>query len=117
MGVSYRQDVGDTRQSPSEIFAKEANKKGALLDYHDSLVTHWSEMNSRVHSKLPEASNYDAIVFAVQHGQYLKINFADWFKESKPFVFDSNNVLSSSQRQAIKALGCPIGQIGRGENS
>ena len=28
LGISYRQDVGDTRHSPSEIFAKEITKRG-----------------------------------------------------------------------------------------
>ncbi|NJK95425.1 MAG: nucleotide sugar dehydrogenase, partial [Bacteroidales bacterium] len=38
MGVSYREDIGDTRFSPSELFYKFAKQKGADIVLHDPLV-------------------------------------------------------------------------------
>ena len=43
LGVSYRQDVGDTRYSPTEIFAREAMHRGAELTYQDPLVNVWCQ--------------------------------------------------------------------------
>ena len=38
MGITYRQDVGDTRFSPSEIFVKEAMLQGCEIIVHDPLM-------------------------------------------------------------------------------
>ena len=40
MGVTYRQDVGDTRFSPSEIFVKEARLQEAEIIVYDPLIKH-----------------------------------------------------------------------------
>ena len=101
LGVSYRQDVGDTRYSPTERFAREALKRGARLEFQDPLVKHWKEMNLDVMQKLPEFLGYDAIVFTVQHEQYKTIDFKNSQFNKDTLIFDANCVLSYEQRLAI----------------
>ena len=48
LGVSYRQDVADTRYSPSEVFVLGARERGANVICHDPLVTHWAELDMPV---------------------------------------------------------------------
>jgi nucleotide sugar dehydrogenase len=115
MGVSYRDGVADSRHSPSEIFVREALNRGARVVCHDPLVKEWPEIGTEVVSTLPPASTVDAVVFAVQHSQYSHLDFKDWFKTNKVVVLDGNNVLDGSQRQAIRAMGCKIASIGRGD--
>ncbi len=116
MGVSYRQDVGDTRYSPSEIFIREALKRGAVVDAQDPLVSDWPEMNMVVLNDIPDFKNYDVIVFTVQHKQYQKIDFCKSSFKVGALIFDSNHVLEKSQIEDIKKNhNINFKSIGRGE--
>ena len=55
LGVSYREDVGDTRYSPSEVFYLKAKKEGAEVIPHDPLVEYWEETKLNISKKLPES--------------------------------------------------------------
>ena len=101
LGVSYRQDVGDTRHSPTEIFAREAVKRGAELTYHDPLVPYFKEMKADVLHDIPEFTGYDAIIFTVRHGVYSDIDFKTVKISNGTLIFDSNGVLSKLQRSDI----------------
>lgn len=116
LGVSYRQDVGDTRYSPTEIFAREALRRGAYVDYQDPLVSYWREMEKEVLQEIPEFEGYDAVIFAVQHKQYQALNFKNLSVDNNTLIFDANCVLSKEQRMDIRMLGnIKFACIGRGE--
>lgn len=104
LGVSYRQDVGDTRYSPTEIFVKEAKSRGAKVVCQDPLVDYWNEMNQNVLTVIPEFSEYDAVVFTVQHKQYADIDFKALPLKKEILIFDANCVLSEEQRSDIAQL-------------
>lgn len=101
LGVSYRQDVGDTRYSPTEIFVKEAIKRGAKIACQDPLVNYWTEMDMEVLNEIPSFKDFDAIVFTVQHKQYTEIDFNKYHFVEKILVFDANCVLTKQQRIAL----------------
>lgn len=104
LGVSYRQDVGDTRYSPTEIFVKNAMERGAVITCQDPLVNEWKEMNMEVCSEIPSFLGYDAIVFTVQHKQYLDIHFEEEMFSNGALVFDANCVLNEEQRADLASL-------------
>ena len=56
----------------------------------------------------------NVIVFAVDHPEYQTIDFPSWLKNKRPAILDANNVLSPTQREMLKSLGCRIESIGRG---
>jgi nucleotide sugar dehydrogenase len=114
LGVSYRQDVGDTRSSPSETFAKALKAEGAVLAYHDSYVRHWPEMNENIVAELPKPHEFDAVVFAVAHEEYKKLNLKEWLNGSDVCILDANNVLTKTQRDELKTLTNNFAGIGRG---
>jgi len=114
LGVSYRSDVGDTRYSPSETFVREAMLRGAHVDCHDPLVTHWEEMDLDLPGPIPSPARYHAVVFAVNHREYLEIDMARWLEGATPLVFDANCVLDEKQRQAAKVAKCVVRSVGRG---
>ncbi|MBQ4284573.1 MAG: nucleotide sugar dehydrogenase [Lachnospira sp.] len=101
LGVSYRQDVGDTRYSPSEIFAREVIRRGGIMTYQDPLVTNWTEMGISVNKDIPPFEGFDAVVFAVQHREYSDIDFSSIATSKKLLVFDANRVLSDNQIDAV----------------
>lgn len=102
LGISYRQDVGDTRYSPSEIFAKEVESRGGLLIYEDPIVTKWIEMGVDVINELPSFDEFDAVIFAVQHKQYLDVDFKKIQTDKKILIFDANRVLTDKQIEDIR---------------
>lgn len=104
LGVSYRQDVGDTRYSPTEIFVKEAKKRGTKIVCQDPLVEYWAEMDMKVVQDIPEFTDYDALVFTVQHRQYMSIDFKNCVLGQDVLIFDANCVLTQEQRKDITNL-------------
>jgi UDP-N-acetyl-D-glucosamine dehydrogenase len=116
MGVTYREDIGDTRFSPSEVFARAAINKGALIEAYDPLVENWPELNDiKLLNQLPTAENYDAILFTVAHKYFKKIKIQSWLKNKKTLIFDTNNVLTLIQRKIISDGGYNFLYIGRGK--
>ncbi len=118
MGVSYRSDVGDTRYSPSQTFYEAAVQRGAEVVPSDPLVRYWQELDLTIVSEFPrliEGRAIDAIVFAVAHGEYRSIDFREWLRDRTPVVLDANRVLTPEQLQALKAQGCVVASMGRGE--
>lgn len=114
MGVSYRQDVGDTRYSPSEIFLREVEKEGGVIIPHDPLVEEWVEIGRTVTADLPDPKELDAVVFAVQHDEYIELDIPRWLKGASPVIFDANHVLTTQQAQEIRSAGCVLECIGKG---
>ena len=114
MGVTYRQDVGDTRFSPSEIFVKKALEEGTIINAYDPMVDHWDEVDIDIFSELPDSADYDAIVFSVPHKEFADINFEKWITKNRTLLFDANNVLTKKQISEIKTNGLKYMSIGRG---
>ncbi|MDZ7795631.1 MAG: UDP binding domain-containing protein [Candidatus Marinimicrobia bacterium] len=46
-GASYRQDVGDTRYSGSEVMVRKLTQMGMHVRVHDPYVEHWYEFISQ----------------------------------------------------------------------
>ncbi len=114
LGVSYREDVGDTRHSPSQMFWESATAEGAEVIVHDPLVKYWPECGICVPENIPRAADLDAVVLAVPHSQYREFAYEAWLDGHRPLFLDAFNVLSDARRNALRALGCRVESIGRG---
>jgi nucleotide sugar dehydrogenase len=114
LGISYRQDVGDTRYSPSEVFTRSAQDSGATVFCHDPLIDEWPEMGLKIPQKIPESDGIDVVVFAVPHKEYQELNISSWINGANPLVLDANNVLTKKQREEFHSAGCKVISIGRG---
>jgi UDP-N-acetyl-D-glucosamine dehydrogenase len=114
LGVSYRQDVGDTRYSPTEIFAREAMRREGELTFQDPLVSEWKEMGIKVGKEIPPSDGFDAVVFTVAHKEYAQIDFKSWIGKNEILIFDANRVLTNKQIQDISHGHYKFAGIGRG---
>jgi len=114
LGISYRQDVGDTRHSPSETFVRAAERKGARVIAHDPLVARWEELTLDLPRALPSPEGVDAVVLAVPHREYRELDYEAWLAGRKPAFLDGFSVLTREQRDRLRALGCRVESIGRG---
>jgi len=115
LGVSYLQDVGDTRNSPSQIFVEEVRGEGAEVVCHDPLVSYWEEIGEDVLNDIPSPEGFDVVVFAVPHREYRRLDIKQWIGDYRPLVLDAFNILSERQREDFKEAGCRVISIGRGE--
>jgi nucleotide sugar dehydrogenase len=140
-GASYRQDVGDTRYSGSEMVVRKLTEMGAELRVHDPYVTHWYEfekqdvypasghswsrffrnqdelMNLRVSKNLPEVlKGAEAIILAVPHKEYLNLapkDIVTW--AGNPLaIIDCFGILSDEDIKQYFQLGCEVKALGRG---
>lgn len=141
LGASYREDVGDTRYSGSEVMVRKLAEMGAELKVHDPYVDHWWEFeaqdnypatgyslarffhrqeglkNLRIEPDLARAlKGTDALVLAVRHDDYLKLD-PDWVVAAagRPLaVIDCFCVLDDAKIRRYFELGCEVKGMGRG---
>jgi nucleotide sugar dehydrogenase len=140
-GASYRQDVGDTRYSGSEIVMRKLTEMGAEMRVHDPYVDHWYELEKQdvypspelswkrffrnqeglqdmqIQRDLPEAlKSVEAVIFAVPHKSYLALSPDDvvtW--AGNPLaVVDCFGILSDDTIRRYFELGCEVKALGRG---
>ncbi len=90
IGLSYKSDVSDLRQSPSLVLWKELEKQGAAVAFHDEIVKVYEGI---VSSSLDE-NNFDLSVVAVRHSN-LDVNK---LKKSAPIIFDCTGSIEDCYR-------------------
>jgi UDP-N-acetyl-D-glucosamine dehydrogenase len=115
LGATYREDVADTRYSPSIEFVRCVQAEGALVDIQDPFVDVLEDTDGRVLRVLPDPAPYAGVVFAVRHGDYTSLDPEGWLRGARPVVVDANAVLSEQQINGFRGLGCRLKIIGRGD--
>jgi nucleotide sugar dehydrogenase len=115
LGATYREDVADTRHSPSSEFVKWVRAEGGIVDVHDPHVDELEEVGEPVMRTLPDPAAYDGVVFAVGHAAYRNIDPNPWLGASRPVIIDANSVLSRPLIAAFQQAGCYVRVIGRGD--
>jgi UDP-N-acetyl-D-glucosamine dehydrogenase len=140
-GASYRQDVGDTRYSGSELVVRKLTEMGAEMRIHDPYVEHWYELEKqdvypapghswsrffrnqdhlediRLQVDLPTAlRGAEAMILAVPHQAYLDLDPAQVVQwAGGPLaVIDCFGILSDQQIRQYFELGCEVKALGRG---
>ncbi len=96
LGVSYKKDVDDLRESPSMFIWEKLEAQGATVDYHDS---HFDEIPpTREHATLTgrkgvalDPAAYDAVLIATEHSD---VDYARLAREAK-LVVDTRNAMRS----------------------
>ncbi len=141
LGAAYREDVGDTRYSGTEIVIRRLTEMGAEIRVHDPYVDHWWEFEQqdsypatgqsksrffRNQEKLKDLSiekdldkalkNSDAVIFGVRHSAYLNLNPEDVVQKiGKPAaIIDCFGILSDDDIRKYIQLGCEVKGLGRG---
>ena len=140
-GASYRQDVGDTRYSGSEMVARKLTEMGAEIRVHDPYVEHWYELESQdtypapghswarffrnqdglanvtVQQDIAEAlQDAEALILAVPHKPYLELDpdqVVAWAGGPLAIV-DCFGILDDSKIRRYFELGCEVKALGRG---
>jgi UDP-N-acetyl-D-glucosamine dehydrogenase len=141
LGASYREDVGDTRYSGSEVIVRRLAEMGASVRVHDPYVDHWWEFETqdtyphpgysmarffhrqealkdlRIEKDLWKAlKGVDAVVLAVRHEPYLTLDPDEMCRAvGQPFALvDCFCVLTDDRIRRYVELGCEVKGMGRG---
>jgi UDP-N-acetyl-D-mannosaminuronate dehydrogenase len=141
LGASYRQGVGDTRYSGSEIIVRKLAEMGAEIAVNDPYVRHWWELEkqdtypapdhsmkrffrnqdrlgaTRIEKDLSKALQFaDAVIFAVRHQEYLELDPEEVVKMiGRPAaIIDCFGVLDDEKIRRYFELGCEVKGLGRG---
>ncbi len=141
LGASYREDVGDTRYSGSEIIVRKLTEMGAEVLAHDPYVDHWWELENqdtypavgaswsrffrnqehmtefRMSKSIEEAvKNADCVILAVRHQEYLNLKPEELVKMANgpTAVIDCFGILNDEKIERYFELGCEVKGLGRG---
>jgi nucleotide sugar dehydrogenase len=141
LGVSYREDVGDTRYSGSEIIIRKLTEMGAEVKAHDPYVQHWWELEkqdtypttatswSHFFRNQEQLSKFrmtpdlegalkgsDAVIFATRHEPYLQLEPDEVVSMagSPLAVVDCFGILDDAKIERYFELGCEVKGLGRG---
>jgi nucleotide sugar dehydrogenase len=141
LGASYREDVGDTRYSGSEIIVRKLTEMGAEVVAHDPYLTHWWEFEKqdtypapghslsrffrnqqklsdwRMQDRLSAAlRNADAVILAVRHKDYLELDPDEVVRMiGRPAALtDCFGLLDDRKIRRYIELGCEVNGLGRG---
>jgi UDP-N-acetyl-D-glucosamine dehydrogenase len=69
LGVSYKPDIGDTRESPALKLIALLQKAGADVSYHDPHVSSFTENGISMSSSPLEPGKYDCVVVVTNHSE------------------------------------------------
>lgn len=101
LGVAYKKDVDDMRESPSVHLIELLIKKGAVVEYNDPYVPRIPKLrghNLNMKSvELKEVSGYDCILIATNHSSY----DYKWVVDNSQLVVDTRNATSRMKSKNI----------------
>jgi len=141
LGAAYREDVGDTRYSGSELIVRKLTEMGAEVRVHDPYLEHWWEFETQdtypqegyslarffhrqeklkgltvAKDMWPAMKGAAAVILAVRHEPYLDLDPAKVVKAvGRPCVIiDCFCILDDEQIRHFFELGCEVKGMGRG---
>lgn len=141
LGAAYREDVGDTRYSGSEIIIRKLAEMGAEIKVHDPYVDHWWEFEKqdtypasahskarffrnqeklkeiRVEKDLKRAlADTEAVILAVRHEAYRNLDPDTVVRDigGPAAIIDCFGMLNDHQIKRYFELGCEVKGLGRG---
>jgi UDP-N-acetyl-D-glucosamine dehydrogenase len=101
LGVAYKKDIDDLRESPALIIIEEFRRKGAVVDYHDP---YFPKVGAGRHyhldmecASLDAIADYDAVVIVTDHSEY---KWRDIVKAAK-LVVDTRNATKGIEADNI----------------
>src|SRR5580693_4809373 len=109
LGVAYKKDVDDLRESPSLKLLELLTARGALLDYNDPYfaalhkMRHYDFSNMRSVALSPERlASYDCVLIATDHSAY----DYDAIARDAKLVVDTRNATRRVKQNREKIVNC-----------
>ncbi|MGQ0669863.1 MAG: nucleotide sugar dehydrogenase [Actinomycetota bacterium] len=103
LGVSYKPDVGDIRESPSIKVMAHLHRRGARVGFHDPYVSEIQlngEIFGRTELTLRTVGGADCVAILTPHRAY----DLDWIAKVATLVFDARNAFGASRPRNVVRL-------------
>lgn len=104
LGMAYKPDIDDVRESPAlDVYAL-LEAKGAKVDFHDPYVDRIrfdSRMEDTIELDMNNLGDYDCVVITTNHSDYDFISIVD----NSRLVVDTRNATSKMKNDKIIRLG------------
>jgi UDP-N-acetyl-D-glucosamine dehydrogenase len=107
LGVAYKPDIEDVRESPAFDVIALMRKKGAWVEYHDPFVPHihhehegWKMDSIAEGDLMKKVAEADAVVIITDHKSYDYKSIL----EKAQFIFDSRNALGKLNKENQKVV-------------
>lgn len=105
LGLSYKSNIDDDRESPSYEIIRELEQRGASVRSYDPHVLHKSSASS-----LSEAvKSSDILIVATGHKEFIELDPKMLSEQGVMGVIDGRNCLDSSRFQEAGLIYCGIG--------
>ena len=105
VGVAYKKDINDTRESPALDIIQLLKNEGATIDYYDpyvpKLVYNDIQMESISELSKNKLNNYDLCAIITDHSN---INYKN-IEKNCDLIIDTRNVFQKNISEHIKRLG------------
>lgn len=112
LGMAYKKDVSDTRESPSVELYRLLQIQGAEVDFHDPHVESFAE-GEVTYQGVPltpvSLADYDCVVLSTDHTD---LDYAAIAQHAN-LVVDTRNAFRGDESPHIVRLGAPIRSAGR----
>ena len=103
LGVAYKPDVGDIRESPSIRVMEQLSRRGAKIAFHDpfvdSVVVNGTDLY-RTELSRSAVAEADCVALLTPHHSY----DLDWFAEQASLVFDARNSYGAARYENVVRL-------------
>ncbi len=106
LGLSYKKDIDDTRESPSLKLIELLTEKGARVDFNDPYIPQTKRMRmydlkkNSVPITAESIKSYDCVVVATDHSCY----DYEFILKHAPLVVDTRNAINGAARNG----NCPV---------
>ncbi len=105
VGVAYKKNINDTRESPALDIIQLLSKSGSKIDYYDPYVPKLLYNDISIESinklKAKDLSNYDVCVIVTDHSN---IDY-ELISDNSQLIIDTRNVYNNENNDHIKRLG------------
>jgi UDP-N-acetyl-D-glucosamine dehydrogenase len=100
LGVAYKKDVGDVRESPALDIIELLHRRGATLSYSDPFVSSLTIGDTSLDSTEPQNGSVDCAVICTNHSAF----DYDAIVRKYPLIVDTRNALRGRNSPAIFRL-------------
>ena len=103
LGLAYKANVDDCRESPSFVLMEKLEDKGAVVQYHDSYVPVVPPTREHAHFNGKKSviieDAFDLILLSTDHSEYKEFDFSNY---SCPLV-DTRNCIKKRPQKYYQA--------------
>jgi len=105
VGIAYKQDINDYRESPALVVIDELNKVGAIVDYYDPWILKYNRHGKMFKSirclSAEVVASYDLVMVTCAHSN---VDY-DLIQKNAKAIFDTKNVMGKiKNRDNIEVL-------------